>query len=259
MKNNKKIEDALDQHFPDADIAIFPMQYFKGSYHISIKEKEFTFGCMISNNFLREIQSKNDCFEAVQKSLNISLPNQEKIECINNFIRDFYNNSKFNKIFKMFSLIDNKSIYKITQHEESNYAMYHSMADQSPLNNCRLDKKDYLILLNCYFKMTQDRKLLAVPTLSFFNGNENSFKFEISFNLESETAHFVKSYPMYYDDFFKENKVFDFTTDLDFVFKKFIDENVMKHIDPTNELGRQLESLDDDIDEKIKLLLMYSI
>lgn len=259
MDDNKLIEDALDKHFPEADLAIFPMQYFKESYHISVKEKYFSFGCMMNNNFLREIQSKNDCFKEVQKSLNILLPSHEEIECINNFITEFYNKGKFNKIFEMFSLIDNESIYKITQHEESNYAMYHSMADQSPLNNCRLDKKDYLILLNCYFKMTKDRKLLPVPTLSFFNGNENSFKFEISFNLENQTAHFVKSYPIYYDDFFKENKVFDFTTDLDVVFKKFIDENVMKHIDPTNELGCQLESLDDDIDEKIKLLLMYSI
>jgi len=259
MDNNKRIEDALDNHFPESDIAVYPMQHFKGIYHVSVKETDFCFGCIINNNFLREIQSKNDCFEAVQKSLNILLPRQEKIECINHFIRDFYNNGKFNQIFEMFSLIDNESIYKITQNEETNYAIYHSMANQSPLNNCRLDKKDYLILLNCYFKMTQDRKLLAVPTLSFFNGNNNPFKFEISFNLENQTAHFVKSYPMYYDDFFKDNKIFDFTTDLDFVFKNFINENVMKHIDPTHELGRQLESLDDDIDEKIKLLLMYSI
>jgi hypothetical protein len=258
MDNNKRIEDALDNHFPESDIAVYPMQHFKGSYHVSVKETDFNFGCIINNNFLREIQSKNDCFEAVQKSLNILLPSQEKIECINHFIRDFYNNGNFNKIFEMFSLIANESMYKTTQDEESNYAIFHSMSDPSK-SNCRLDKKNYSIFLNCYFKMTKDRKLLAVPTLSFFNGNGNPFKFEISFNLENQTAHFVKSHPMYYDDFFEDNKIFDFTKDLDFVFKKFIDENVMKHIDPTNELGRQLESLEDDIDEKIKLLLMYSI
>lgn len=58
MADNKILEDALDQYFPDADISIFPMQYFERKYQISIVEKEFEFACFSENNFLSGFQSK---------------------------------------------------------------------------------------------------------------------------------------------------------------------------------------------------------
>lgn len=257
MADNETLEDALDQYFPDADISIFPMQYFERKYQVSVVEKEFELCCFSENNFLSGFQSKNDCFE-VKVLSKIVLPKAEDLEFINPFIKDFYQKSRFNKIFEKFNVIAPESMYTVSKPETINFAMISNISDMST-SLCRIDKINYSIFLNCNFKFSKNRKILPVPTLSFFSSRSNKFKFEVAFNIEKETVHLVKYHPMYYDDFFKENKLFNFDTDLHDIFEKFINENVMQHIDPNEELGRQLASLGDDIETKIRLLLMYSI
>jgi hypothetical protein len=258
MADNKILEDALDQYFPDADISIFPMQCFERKYQVSIVEKEFEFACFSENNFLSGFQSKNDCFEVAKVLSKIVLPKAEDLELINPFIKDFYQKSRFNKICEKFNVIAPESMYTVSQPATINFAIISNMSDMST-SLCRIDKINYSIFLNCNFKLSKNREILPVPTLSFFSSRSNKFNFEVAFNIKKQTAHLVKSYPMYYDDFFEENMIFNFDTDLDNIFENFINENVMPHIDPNEELGRQLTSLGDDIETKIRMLLMYSI
>lgn len=256
MDSHHIIEDALDKHFPESDITIFRLQHMNNQFQVGIDQKHFNFAFFIDNNFIQAIQSKYDCFDEVKKLSNFDIP--KNLNYVNEFLKHFYEKTIFNKIFESFSEIPDESMYYISKMKELNQTMMHNLSEAS-ISNCRLDKKEYLIYLKSSFKMTKNRELLAVPTLTFFNEKNSDFKFEIAFNIESQKAHLVKSYPIYYDDFFETNKIFNFDTDIDFIFNSFIDNLVMKRIDPNNELSRQLSSLGNDIDTKIKLLLMYSI
>lgn len=258
MAGYEIMEDGLNNYFPNADIALFPMQYFEGNYQVSVTEKDFSFSGFVRNNFLTSIQSKNDCFECLKESSNIVLPMTEDLNYINQFIVDIYLKSMFNKIFEKIDLIPIESMYTVSKLDEINLAIISNLSDYST-SVCRLDKKVYSLFLNCDFKMTKCRKLLPVPTLSFFRNKDSHFKVEIAFNLEKQTIHLVNSYALYYDDFFEENMIFNFDTDLNNIFESFIVESVMPNIDKNDELGRQLVSLGDDIETKIRLLLMYSI
>lgn len=258
MDNHGIIEDALDKHYPESDISVYCVQNMVNKFHIGITQQEIDFTLFIDNNFLQNIQSKADCFDNVQKLSNFNVPTKEQLTPVNLFIQDLYTTGTFNKIFEPFPLISTETMYKVDEMKDLNFTIIHNLSDPS-ISRCRIDKQNYFILLNCYFKMTKNRELLAVPTLSFFCGKENQFKFDVSFNLETDTVHLVNSHPIYYEEFFEENSIFDVKKDFDSILKQFIDKNVMKKIDPTDELKRQLDSLGDDIDTKIKLLLMYSI
>lgn len=257
MDNRELLEDALDKHFPDSDITIYETELFKNGFQVSIEQKPLSFSFFVKNNFLEAVQSKYNDFDAAKKSTNIVLPDNEKMAYINNFMESFYENERFNKIMEKFSLFDQEKMYQISGMEDS-LKLIHNLSNAST-SICRIDRQKYLVYLNYQFKMTKKREMIAVPVLSFFVGRNIDFQFDIAFNLEQQSIYFVKAYPMYYEDFFEENNIFDFNKDLETIFRNFIEKNVMKNIDPTNELGRQLASLGDDIDEKLKLLIMYSI
>lgn len=257
MDNRELLEDALDCYFPEADISIYETEHLKHGFQVSIEQKSLTFSFFVRNNFLETVQSKYNDFEDTKKATNIVLPDNEKMTYINNFMNSFYTNGRFNKIMEPFSLFDQENMYKISGMEES-LKLIHNLSNAST-SICRIDRQKYLVYLNYSFKMTKDRRIIPVPVLSFFKGKNIDFGFDIAFNLEQQSIYFVKSYPIYYEDFFEDNTIFDFDKDLDTIFRNFIGKNVMKNIDPTNELGSQLASLGDDIDEKLKLLLMYSI
>lgn len=256
MDLHNVIEDAVNQHFPDCDIAVFHIENLKNNFQINITQKDFDFAFFMHNNYIQGIQSKYDYFDKVEKLLNFDLPT--KLDYVNEFIKFIYEKSKFNKIFEPFNLIPNESMYHLSKMKKFNHTMIHNLSEAS-LSKCRLDKKDYSIYLNSSFKITKNKELIATPTLSFFQERNIDFNFEIAFNIEKQTVHLVKSYPMYYDDFFEDNEIFNVDKHMDFIFNSFIDNNVMKRIDPNGVIERQLSSLGDDIDTKIKLLLMYSI
>lgn len=257
MDNRTTTEEALDKYFLDSNISIYKIEHIENSFQISIKKESLSFSFFVKNNFIEAIQSKYKDFEATQKEVNVVLPENENLTYIGNFMKDFYEKGLFNKIMKPFSIIDQKNMYEISGMEES-IKLIHNLSNASK-SICRIDKKEYVVHLNYQFKMTKKREMIAVPVLSFFIGREVDFKFDIAFNIEQQSIYFVKSYPIYYEDFFEENTIFDFEKDLDIIFRNFIDKNVMKNIDPTNEIRQQLELLDDDINEKVRLLIMYSI
>lgn len=257
MDNRELLEDALDKHFPEADISIHEVAYMKNGFQVSIVQKGLSFSFFVKNNFIEAVQSKYNDFEETKKSTNIVLPDNEKMTYINSFMKSFYEYGRFNKIMEPFSTIVQETMYEISGMEES-LKLIHNLSNSSK-SICRIDKQEYLVYLNYSFKMTKDRRMMPMPVLSFFVGRNIDFQFDIAFNLENQTIHLVNSYPMYYEDFFEENDIFDFDKDLDIIFKNFIDKNVMKNIDPTNELGRQLVSIGEEMDEKLKLLIMYSI
>lgn len=257
MNNRTLLEDALDKYFPDSDISIFEAAYMKNGFQVGIEQKRLRFSFFVKNNFIEALQSKYNDFEDTKKVTNIILPDNDIMSLINNFMKSFYEGGDFRKIMTPFSYFDQKKMYEISGDEES-LKVIHNLSNSST-SICRIDNKKYLFYLNYQFKMTRKREMIAVPVLSFFTGKDIDFQFDIAFNIEKQSIYFVKSYPMYYEDFFEENDIFDFDKDLDIIFRNFIEKNVMKNIDPTNELGRQLVSLGDDMDEKLKLLIMYSI
>lgn len=257
MDNRELLEDALDKHFPDSDITIYETEYLKNGFQVSIEQKPLGFSFFVKNNFLEAFQSKYNDFEDAQKSTNIVLPDNEKMTYINDFMKSFHENGRFSKIMEPFSLFEQAKMYQLSGINES-LKLIHNLSNAST-SICRIDREKYLVYLNYSFKMTKNRRMLPVPVLSFFIGRNIDFQFDIAFNIEQQSVYLVKSYPMYYEDFFEENDIFDFDNDLEIIFRNFVDKNVMKNIDPTNELGRQLVSLGDDMDEKLKLLIMYSI
>lgn len=258
LETNKKIiEDALIAHYPKAKLSIFPVEKMDNMFHVSLRQDNVDFTLFAYNNYIHSLQSNADEFDYVQGFSNIKIKSDD-LEIINEFIKKLYEESDFKKVVSPLSLFKTDHIYFIDRMDELNFAMIRGLAESSKLY-CRLDKNQYSIILNSYFKLTKNKEMVRVPTINIIFDQKAKQKFEIAFNITKGTAHLVDSYSVYYEDFFVENKIFDTDKNFDLLFKSFIDDVVMKKIDPTNELKQQLDLLGDDLDEKVRLLIMYSI
>lgn len=256
-KNKKMIEDALIVHYPKAQLSTFPVEKMNNMFHISLRQDNIDFTLFAFNNYIHSLQSNADKFDYIQGFSNIKIKSDD-LEILNEFVKKLYERNDFKKVLSPISLFNTEHVYFVDRMDELNFAMIRGLAESLKLY-CRLDKKQYSILLNSNFKLTKNKEMVRVPTINIVFDQKASQKFEIAFNLTKGTAHLVESYPVYYEDFFEENKIFEINKNFDLLFKSFIEDVVMKRIDPTNEIKQQLDLLGDNIDEKVKLLIMYSI
>jgi len=255
--NKKMIEDALIIHYPKAKMSIYPVEKMDNMFHVSLHQDNIDFTLFAYNNYIHSLQSNADKFDYVQGFSNIKIKSDD-LAILNDFAKNLYEKSLFHKVISPISIFDTEQVYYIDRMDELNFAMIRGLAKSLKLY-CRLDKNEYSLSLNSNFKLTKNKEMVRVPTINITFDKYAKQKFEIAFNLTKGTAHLVSSYPVYYEDFFKENGIFETDKNFNLLFESFINDVVMKKIDPNNELKKQLDSLGDDIEEKVKLLIMYSI
>lgn len=256
------IEEILSKKFIDSNVSLSCSNSEKYILESLIQYKdndnENYLKIFIENNFITKVISSQD-IDFLKNLFGINKISKDRLDTFNDFFAFINVESNLPKGFSPFNYINFKDVYNFKYN--FNYGSHSGETVKSLVIGqtvCLFNNKSYDITFQNNFKFKKDLTILPVPVISIFDDTNAHSMF--AYNIYTDNIHVVNKLPLYFEYFFKENPIIDPSYHLNYIFNKFIDDEVLKKLSNDTPLKETLILLPpNDLDIKIDLVSMYTI
>lgn len=246
------VQRFLTEHFPDEKHQLFDEIHQNKkilSVHVCNDNKQKLIFDIV-NNHIKNICIHKDYYEKVSAIFNLDAYKKQETVIIKDFIKTINKNNIFQLIFNQ---IDDFDFY----FDLSNKIAYHenliTVSDQykrftlSP----KFNKLKHISYIQFPLMFSKNNTLKYIPTIYLFDIDNNIFTFK--FDLDNKSVHLIESETLYYEDLFKQNKIFNDEKHLTYILNNYIDFS-LGNLTEIKNINFEINL--NDLNSKISLLKM---
>lgn len=195
--------------------------------------------------------------QPIKNFFSINNSKKQDLNIIQEFLDKFHSNINFNKTFQLINNIQTTNVLRT--YKKADVIRLPFMTEHTGLSNfiCNNTGVFYRFRIYNHFKLSRTGKFFAVPMIHFFEDCDKPQLF--AFNIYEQTIHKVTEQSFYFEDFFKENQLFNPDVDIDILVNTYIDNELLARITDIS-VYESIHSIPlSHLDEKVELVAMCFI
>lgn len=214
-------EKFLNEHFPNDRHEIRPV----GS--------EFAVDVGIENNLklsfrmvghsVYNVVIHQDHFDTILPLFGVNDYNPESSNIINHFLKSINNNESFQQVFNPIPMVDFSKHLTVDSKFDDIYKDIYDADKKISLTTQTGDIKRQGFA-QFSFRFTKNNRMKCLSTIGFFYGELDYYRFGVGFDLDNQKVHNINNQVTIYEDFFLDNKEFNFETDIDAFVVNFLND-----------------------------------
>lgn len=218
-------EQFISVNFPDEPYSIKPTGP-EFAVHVGEDDK-LKLSFRILGNTVYNVVIHQDYFNFISKLFCLHEYEPNSADVLHHFIECLNKNEAFRTVFQPIDTIDlSKHLTTSSQYEDCFVDVYDTDKKIKMITNTgNITRKG---IAQFSFRFTKTNKLKCLPAIALFYGETAQFRIAVGFDLDNQTTHSITETVLMYEDFFIDNKLFDFDVEIDQFVNQFLDDYIIK-------------------------------
>lgn len=247
-------EKFLDEHFPNEPRSIRPVGT-EFAVDVGV-ERNFKLSFCLLGSSVYNVVIHKDHFDTISPLFGLNEFQPESTNILNEFIKSLNKNDAFQQVFNTVPLVDfSKHMTTYSKFEDPYKDIYD--ADERVLLTTKTGGIKRQGFAQFSFRFTKTNRLKCLPAIALFYGEMAYYRIGVGFDLDNQKVHSIIGAVDIYEDFFADNKVFDFETEINAFVVNFLNDWITHfHKDRPNEVF-----IPDEVSfkDKVELFKMIAI
>lgn len=216
-------EQFIAVNFPDEHYAIKPTGP-EFAVHVGEDDK-LKLSFRIVGNTVYNVVIHKDHFDSISKLFCLHEYEPKSADVIHDFISRLNENDAFRTVFQLINTIDlSKHLTTDSRYEDCFLDVYDT--DKKIKLNTTTGNITRKGIAQFSFRFTKTNKLKCLPAIALFYGETAQFRIAVGFDLDNQTTHSITETVLMYENFFLDNKLFDFDLEIDNFVNQFLDDYI---------------------------------
>lgn len=243
------VHSFLDEHFPNDNRRV---SEGGSEIFVSVGDGEMKLFFNVCGNSIYAVSIHNDYLDEISPLFGLDTYYTDSALVLNAFTAALNDNKLFNEVFHPIKPMD-FSKYLTKSFSDGFMDFYDADTVFSLVS--KVGDKEYGCIAQFSFRFTEDNTLKPISAISLFNNTVSDYR--VAFNLDAQTIHVITETENIYEDFFRNNTLFNGNDDIDHCITKFVD-NVIAKFHPEQP---DVSFIPDDVSfkDKVELFKMITI
>lgn len=214
-------EKFLNEHFPNEPHKIRPVG---PEFAIDVGvENNLKLSFRVIGHSVYNVVIHQDHLDAILPLFGVNDYKPESSNIINQFLESINNNKAFRQVFNPIPMVDFSKHLTIDSKFDDVYKDIYD-ADKKVLLTTKTGGINRKGFAQFSFRFTKNNRMKCLSTIGFFYGELDHCRFGVGFDLDNQNIHSINNQVTLYEDFFIDNKEFDFETDIDAFVVNFLND-----------------------------------
>lgn len=247
-------ENFLDEHFPHDPRQIRPVG---SEFAVDVGvEGKLKLSFRILGKTVYNVVIHQDHFDAITPLFGLNDYRPESANILNQFLEGINKNEAFQKVFKPIPVVDFSKHLTVSSRFEDDFKDIHDSDTVVSLETLTGNVKRRGVA-QFAFHFTRTNKLKCLPAIALFYGEMAYYRIAVGFDLDNQTVHSITETVDIYEDFFLENKKFNFDTGINEFVVNFLNDFITNF----HNKRQDVSFIPDEVsfEDKVELFKMIAI
>lgn len=174
-------------------------------------------------NTVYNVVIHQDHFDAITPLFGLNDYNPEASNILNHFLESINNNEAFQQVFNPLPMVDFSKHLTTSSKFDDDYKDIYDADSKVPLITKTGGIKRRGVA-QFAFRFTKTNRLKCLPAIALFYGEMAHYRIGVGFDLDNQTVHSIAETVDIYEDFFTNNKAFNFETEINEFVVNFLND-----------------------------------
>lgn len=244
----------LDEHFPHDPHKIRPVG---SEFAVDVGvEGKLKLSFRILGKTVYKVVIHQDHFDTITPLFGLNDYQPESANILNEFLEKINNNEAFQKVFKPIPVVDFSHHLTVSSRFDDEFKDIHDADKKVSLETLTGNIKRQGVV-QFAFHFTHTNKLKCLPAVALFYGEMAYYRIAVGFDLDNQTVHRITETVDIYEDFFLENKKFNFDTEINDFVVNFLNDFIAKFHNKSEDISFIPDEV--SFEDKVELFKMIAI
>lgn len=210
----------LDEHFPNDNRRV---SEGGSEIFVSVGDGEMKLFFNVCGNSIYSVSIHNDYLDEICPLFGLDTYYTDAALVLNTFTTAVNDNKRFNEVFQPIKPMDFSKYF--TKSFSDGFMDFYD-ADTIFSLVSKVGNKEYGCIAQFSFRFTEDNTLKPISAISLFNNTVSDYR--VAFNLDAQTIHVITETENIYEDFFRNNTLFNGHDNVEHCVTKFVDNVIAK-------------------------------